>query len=360
MNVPRFLTITGCVLMAVAASGILVSRFMHPSDIRPTLYIYNWADYIDPELITQFEKENDCKIIQDTFDDNETMLAKMLAGGNGYDIVFPSSYMIPVMRKHNLLKPLDVSLLPNVEQNFDHRYDGLKHESTLKYSVPYAFGWTGLAYRSDKIDPSHVINSWDLLKHPAFNGRVSALHDIREMLGIGLRMTGCSINSTDPKEISGSLDWILKLKPYIRKLDNSMYKSALATGEFYISVGYNSDTLQILQENEGVPVKFFIPDEGSTCTWDEMVITSDKNYELAHKFINFLYDPEVAAQNAPTVASVQPNKGMWEFMSKEDKTNPLMNPSEEDLKKLELIKDLGDKIDIYNKAWDTFTSKVVK
>jgi len=324
---------------------------------KVTLHIFNWSDYIDESLIAKFEQENDCKIVQDVFDDNETMLAKLLAGASGYDIVFPSSYIIPVMVRNDLIQPLNMDLLPNVKENFDEKYLSLKHEYMMKYSVPYAFSMTGIAYRKDKVSDQEKIDSWDALKHPAFEGRVSLLHDIREMMGVGLKMTGHSVNSKDPKEIDEALNYILGLKRHARKLDNLMYKSALVNGEFFISLGYNSDVLQIMQENPAVDLKFFIPKEGSTCCWDEMVITNNAKTELAHKFINFLYDAEHAAINMPYVAAIMPNKGMWKYLDSEISKNELYYPNAETLQRLELIMDLGDKISLYNKAWDVFTTK---
>lgn len=340
---------------------VLGAALLGCSPDKPTLHVFNWSDYIDQDVICQFEEAYDCKVVVDSFDDNEAMLAKLMAGGSsGYDVIFPSSYIVPVMMRNNLIQPLNMTLLPNVAKNLDMNYQNTFTEFVGKYSVPYGFSMTGIAYRTDKIDPSQVTNSWEFLKHPAFTGRVSLLNDIRDMFAIGLKMHGYSVNSTDSLEVAGALDYILDLKRRARKLDSQLYRVGLANGEFYVCVGYSSDVRQIIQENADVPIKFFIPDEGAPCCWDEMVIAANAPQpRLAHAFINFLYDSKVAAQNVEAIDSVTPNKGMLEYMDEADRTNDLVVISQEVLQKLEPLNDLRDGISIYNKAWDVFTTKNV-
>lgn len=343
-----------CIIAAIAFAVFVFQR-----EDKAELHVYTWSDYISPEVVEQFEKENDCRVVIDTFDDNESMLAKMQAGATGYDVIFPSSYIIPVLNRNNLIRDIDPELIPNVYSNFDAKFNGALHEYSMKYSVPYAFSITGIAVRRDKL-AEEVLNepvSWELLRLPVLNKRVSVLNDIREMIGIGLKVNGYSLNSTNQDEIAKGAEYATTLKKAARRMDNVEYRIGLVDGTFIASIGYNSDIFQVKQENPEFPIEFIIPKEGSSCCWDEMCIpTSSKHQELAHRFINFIYDEEVAAKNMEYVGSIQPNSKMWEYLSDDLKADPLVNLSKDTLGKVELLKDVGEAIEIYNRHWDVVTN----
>lgn len=324
---------------------------------KEKLHIYTWADYFDPEMLVKFETENNCQLVIDTFDDNESMLAKIQAGATGYDIIMPTSYIIPTMKKLDVLETIDISMLSNVVKHFDKKYDRFLLDTSMKTSIPYAFSITGLAYRYDKISSTNIVESWNLVFDERFNGRICLLNDIREMLGAGLIMSKASVNSVNSKNLNNALKFCRKMKAQAKKLDSVQYRIGLATGEYWLAMGYNSDMLQVLDENPGICLKFFIPQEGSTCGFDEFVIIKNsKKKELAYKFINFFYDPENAAKNAEYICTCVPNKDMFEYLDDEYKTNEFMNPTKEVLNRLELIKDVGPDIKKYNDAWDKFMS----
>ena len=352
------LKLWGVLAAVLAFFGLALFVYTQQDDNKTKLYVYNWSDYMDPDVIAQFEDANDCKVIVDTFADNETMLAKLMSGASGYDVIFPSSYIIPILIKNRLIQELNTNFLDNVFSNIDHKYGSSLHDASLKYTVPYAFSITGVAYRKDKVDEKTITHSWQDLKNPAFNKRVSLFRDVREMIGIGLKSNKYSVNSTNEQEISAALDYILDLKKYAVKLDNELYRTALVSAELLACIGYGTDVGQLQIDNPDCPIEFFVPDEGSTCCWDEMAIMSDsKNVELAHKFINFLYDAKAAAANITYVCAPVPNKAMWEHVEDTYKDNPLINVPESTLSKLELIEDIGPSLELYNKAWDKFMSK---
>jgi spermidine/putrescine transport system substrate-binding protein len=336
---------------------INICLFIGCSNNKQTLYVYNWSDYIDPELIVKFETENNCKVIIDQFDDNETMLAKMLAGADGYDIIFPSTYIIETFKKNDLIQKINLCYLTNVVKNIDKKYNRLMYDNSLTWSIPYAFSMTGIAYRHDKIKCDNTnSNSWNILFDSSADGRICILNDIREIIGIGLKYNGFSANSTNDVELIKALDTAIKFKHCAKKLDNIQYKTGIASAEFYICMGYNSDILQLKDEMDSFPITFFIPKEGSTCCFDEICITKNaKNIDLAYKFIDFLYDAENAAQNSKYIYAVVPNKGIWKYLDNEYKTNPLFNIPKETLDKLEPIHDVGiDGFIKFNKIWDKF------
>lgn len=328
---------------------------------KPTLYVYSWADYIDPEVLMEFEQTYNCSVCIDTFDDNETMFAKLLAGSSGYDILIPSSYIIPDLVKNNLIQKIDLSKVQNVKNNYDEKFNVLISQRLTDdywYSVPYAFSMTGILYRKDKVDKDFkFIPSWNLLFDKSFKGRVCILNDIREIIGIGLKMNGYSVNSTNEHELAESLKYCKKLKTAASKLDSIQYKSGIVNGEFNAAIGYNSDALQVFQENDMQDIlEFFIPDEGAACCFDEMCISvSSKQNDLAYKFIDFIYRSDVAAKNAKYNCTAVPNKAMWQHIP-EDINNTQLNIPTNILKKLEQIKPVGKSLPLYNKVWDKFKS----
>ena len=172
--------------LAAAVSSVVLAG----CEKKPELHIYTWSDYIAPEVIEQFEKANGCKIVVDTFDSNETMYAKLKAGGSGYDIITPSSYFVPTMAKENLIAKLDQSKLPNVAKNFDPAFKNQVLDANFTYNVPYAVTYTGFMYAKDKMPKGVDVNSWKVLENPALKGKVTLLDDLREVIGAGLMSLG--------------------------------------------------------------------------------------------------------------------------------------------------------------------------
>jgi spermidine/putrescine transport system substrate-binding protein len=335
-----------------------LSLFIGCTDSKRKLYVYNWADYIDPDLVAEFEKQNNCTVVIDQFDDNEAMLAKMLAGADGYDLIFPSSYIINMFKKNDLIQKIDLTKIPNVMKNIDRKYDKLMFDKTLNWSVPYAFSMTGICYRKDIVKCNNSnSNSWNILTDPSTRNRVCILNDVREIIGIGLKCNGYSCNSTNDIELAKALKTALKFKYVSNKADNLQYKSGMACGEFYVCMGYNSDVLQLREEMPELPIEFFIPKEGSVCCFDEMCISkSSKNVDLALKFIDFLYVAENAAKNAIYICAAVPNKEIWKHMTDKYTKDPMINVPNDILNRLEMIKDVEHELVKYKKIWDEFKS----
>lgn len=147
---------------------------------RPVLHVYNWADYIKPSLVRQFEKEFNCRVVIDTFDSNESMFARLRAGASGYDIIFPSSYMVTIMQKHDMLQPLDHSLLPNLK-HLDPVYLAMAADKDCTYAVPYMLSNAGIAYRADALED--VEPTWAVFDRADLRGRMTMLDDYRETIG---------------------------------------------------------------------------------------------------------------------------------------------------------------------------------
>ena len=319
---------------------------------KPTLHLYTWSDYIDPELVTAFEQANNCRVKIDTFDSNETMYAKVQAGSGGYDIIFPSSHQISLLAQNGMLQPLDKSKLPNVTANFAESYKSVILNPEMTYNVPYAVTFTGIAYRKDKIGDT-PIDSWTCLDSPAFKGRISLLNDFRETIGAALKSLGYSLNSTDPEELKKACDVVLRWKKNIAKFDNEQYKTGIASGEFVLGHGYNGDIAQVMLDDPE-NIGFAFPKEGFTAACDEMVLPKTaKEVALAHTFINFLYDPDNACKNIQYICALMPNTQAIAKLPQAYRNNPAILPPPEVLSKAEVLKDLGKANALYSKIWDT-------
>ena len=318
---------------------------------KPELHIYTWSDYIAESVIARFEKENGCRVVVDTFDSNEAMFAKLKAGSTGYDVITPTSYQIPVMVKNGMLQKLDHSKLPNVKKNFDAQYGNSTLEPAFTYNVPYAVTYTGFAYRKDKVGNAPV-DSWKVFETEALKGRMSLLADMRETLGGALKSLGYSLNSTKKEEIDAAAKRVIEWKKNIAKFDNEQYKTAVASAEWFVGHGYSSDAIQIMLDDENIG--FSLPKEGFTVACDEMVIASDsKQVELAHKFINFCYDPDVAAENMNDVCSLMPVGPA--FSKVDEKLRKLVLLDGDTLKRGEVLRDFDDQPEVrkmYIEAWD--------
>lgn len=318
---------------------------------KPTLHLYTWSDYIDPEIVSAFEASHQCRVKIDTFDSNETMYAKMLAGSGRYDVIFPSSYQIKLMAQRNMLLPLDKSKLPNVAANFADSYKSVILNPEMTYNVPYAVTFTGIAYRKDKVSDPDI--SWTIIDNPAYKGRISLLNDFRETIGAALKSLGYSLNSTNPDELKKAGKVVIRWKKNIAKFDNEQYKTGIASGEFTLGHGYSGDIAQVMLEDPE-KIGFAFPKEGFTAACDEMVIPKDaREVELAHAFINFLYDPDTASKNIQYICAAMPNKAALEKLPEAYRKNPAILPSAEILSRAEVLKDLGDANALYSKTWDT-------
>lgn len=313
-----------------------------------TLHVYTWADYVSPEVVEKFEKQNNCKVVIDTFDSNETMFAKLKAGASGYDVIYPTSYMIQVMAAEGMLLDLDAAKLPNLK-HIDEGVLAKIHDRSMKTSVPYTVAYTVLAFRKDKV--KETSNSWAMFDRAELAGRMTLLDDMREGIGAALKFLGHSINSRDDKELAAAQEVLIRWKKNAAKFDNEGYKAGLDSGEFLLVHGYSGDLFQVAQENSKVEI--LIPKEGVPFGCDEMVILkSAKQRELAHTWINYLLDPEVAAENMEWMGYLCPNTEALKKVSPEFLQNPAVAIPEEIRAKSEAFQDLGPDLAKYTKVWD--------
>lgn len=319
---------------------------------KPVLHVYNWADYIKPELVAQFEKENNCKVKIDTFDSNEAMFAKIQAGAAGYDLIFPSSYMVKLMIANKLIQPLDAARLPNLK-HLDPAIRRMTADPAFHWSVPYMMCNAGIAYDATKVRDFEP--SWAMFGRADLKGRMTMLNDMRETVGAALKFLGYSLNSTNDAELAKARDVVIGWKRNLAKFENEQYKNGIANGEFLLVHGYNGDILQVMEEQTNIV--YAVPREGCSISFDEMVIPKDaQQVALAHRFINFLHTPEVAAANSESVCYLCPNADSYPLLSEEFKANPSIFIPADLLLKCESLEDLGPAQAKYTALWDAIRS----
>lgn len=312
------------------------------------LHLYAWPDYFDPGIIETFEKECNCRIVIDSFDSNESMYAKLKAGASGYDITFPSNYMFEFLYQQKMIQPLDLAQIPNFK-NFDENYRQFLLQGYENYFVPYIVTFTGLGYNKARI--KDMPSSWTIFGREDLKGRMTMLNDIREVFGAGLKTLGYSLNSVDPDQIEQALQVCKAWKKNLAKFESEQYKHGLASSEYLVSQSWAGDVSQVASENEDI--YFLIPEEGSMISCEYCVLLEGaREPELAHAFINFIYEPKIAAQNMSYTRFLQANAAAYQYLPEDLKTNPVLFPSKEAIQKSELIQNIGSDIILYNKAWD--------
>jgi len=321
----------------------------------PVLYVFNWSDYIDPELIAEFEKEYDCKVQYSTYDSNENMLTKIKSSRESFDLVFPSGDHVSIMIENDLAEKLDTTKLSNLA-NLDSLLlaKAREFDAANQYSVPYFWGITGLMYNKQQI-PSELVNqqSWNMISDKFFAGKrkITMLDDAREVVGAALITNGYDVNDTSDQALAAALKTLEAWDANITQFDSESYKNEVADGTTWLAQAYNGDALQQMSQNEDLG--FIFPQEGSSLWMDNMVILkSSKNKDLAYQFINFLLRPEVAQRNADYVQYPTPNAAAFKLLGEAEKGNTLIYPDPKYLQKCHMIRFLGDDVTRINDLFE--------
>lgn len=324
------------ILILVGANQVLLSSGQIQD--RGVVNFYNWGDYIDPDLLAAFEEETGYTVIYETFDSNEAMLTKVQQGGTNYDILGPSEYMVEVMADQGLLQPLDHSLLPNLS-TLNPRFLDLSFDRGNQYSVPYFWGTLGIVYNHEVLGEG-AIQEWEDLWSEAYRGQILMYDGAREVIGIGLHRLGYSPNETDSQRIAESAQVMSDLMPNILAIVADEMKMYFLNGEAPIGVTFSGEAFMVLDEDEAF--SYVVPSKGSNLWLDNLVIPKDsQNPEGAHALINFLMEPENAAQNAEYIGYATPSLAALDLIGPEITSDPTFYPDEETLSHLEVFRDLG-------------------
>nr|WP_031405227.1 ABC transporter substrate-binding protein [Geobacillus vulcani] len=309
-----------------------------------TVSVYNWGDYIDPALIRKFEKETGWKVVYQTFDSNEAMMAKIAQGGAMFDVAVPSDYAISKMIEENLLLPLDHGKLPNVKY-IDPRFLDLSFDPHNRYSVPYFWGTVGIVYNRGMLG-GKTITSWNDLWDPDLRNQILLVDGAREVMGMALNSLGYSLNDTNKQHLQEAKRKLDRLMPNVKAIVGDEIKLLLANEEAAVGVVWSGDAAEIISENEALD--YVVPKEGSNLWFDNMVIPKTaKNIEGAHAFINFMLDPKHAAQNAEYVGYSTPNRAALRYLPKDIANDRRFYPDLDSAGRLEVYENLGKRMLAY-------------
>lgn len=313
-----------------------------------TLNIYNWSDYLPQRIIDLFSRETGITVNYITYESNEEMYDNIKASNGDYDLVVPSTYYVSKMQKEGLLQPINKGQLANYE-NLDERLLNLKHDPQSEYSVPYLWGTTALFIDNAQLKTS-PITSWSDLWRPEFKGKLILTDDMREVFHVGLRTLGYSGNSTNPAEIEAAYNKLRKLQPNIAEYNSEEPRDAITEGRVFAGMIWNGEAH--LAKQDRFTVSYIYPTEGAVLWIDSLVIPKNaKNPSAAHKFINYLLRPSMAAIASESIGYASPNKKALKLIDPWVRGSQTVYPSDETLANAELQVDVGDALPVYEKYW---------
>ena len=290
--------LAGCLLLSV---GWSISTGVG----KKTLRVYNWGEYIDKSVISEFEKEYDCRIIYETFDSNEIMYTKYMSG-NSYDIMVPSEYMIERMIKEDLLQPIDKSLIPNFE-NINKGILGQAFDPSNNYWIPYFCGNVGILYDKTIVDEDDLKEGWNVLRNPKYRGQIYMYDSERDSFMVALKALGYSMNTTVEKEINEAYRWLIDQRTEMDPVyvgDESI--DTMISGVKAMAIMYSGDATTVMSENPNMG--YYLPEEGTNVWFDGFVISKEcKQTKLANQFINFMISNQNAYKNTVEVGYLTAN-----------------------------------------------------
>ena len=297
-------------------------------DPRPRINVFNWSEYVAPDTISNFEKESGIRVHYAVYESNEEMLAKAFGGNSGWDVVFPSNYFLQPMVENNLLVKLDHTLLKNLDQ-LEPRLRQPSWDPNLDYSVPYMWGAAGIVY-SRKLTPAPL--RWADLWDERLKGRMTMLDDPAEGIGAALKKLGLPLNSGDPKALDSARAELVRQKPIVRAYLNAEARDQLVAGDLLASQTWATTAQQAIEASKDLAFAF--PEEGYSLYSDcAAILRESDRVELAHKFIDYLLRPTVAAGIVTHSKTATANGGARALLAPEIRNNPTLYPDDATLQR---------------------------
>lgn len=314
---------------------------------KPTLYVYNWGDYIDESILGEFEKETGIKVVYDTFATNEDMYVKIKSGGSSYDVIFPSDYMLTRMREEDMLEKIDLAKIPNYK-HLEDRFMGTEYDRDNEYALPYMWGTMGIVYNTTMVD--EVVDSWDILWDPKYSKEILMLDSQRDSIGVALIKLGYKLNTLDPQELAEAGELLKEQKHLVLAYVVDEAKDKMVAGEAALALVWSGEAAYARTENDDL--EYVIPKEGTNLWFDVMAIPKGaKNKEAAFKFMDFLNRPEIAFRNADHTGYATPNLAARAMLPEEIRNDRGIYPEEEDLVNAEVFVNLGRTLKDYDRIW---------
>ncbi len=328
------------------------------SAVNGEVIVYNWGEYMDPEVLDMFEEETGIKVVYDEFETNEIMYPKIEAGASEYDVICPSDYMIQKLIDNDLLQELNFDNIPNAKANISEQYFSQSQEFDPgnKYSIPYCWGTVGILYNKTMV--SEPIDSWSILWDEQYKDNILMQDSVRDAFMVALKSLGYSMNSMNDTELQAAKDALIEQKPLVQAYVIDQVRDKMIGNEAAIGVIYSGEAIFTQRENSDL--EYVIPKEGTNVWIDSWVITKDsKNVENAEKFIDFMCRPEIALKNFEYITYSTPNEGARALIEDEDiKNSTIAFPDLSQYSELETFQYLGEDGDqLYNDLWKEVKSK---
>jgi len=311
------------------------------------LNVFNWSDYIAPELITEFEQQHGARVVYDNYASDAELETKLIAGGGGYDVVFPSDRAMAALLAKQVLADIDKALLPNLK-HLDAKFLTPPFDPRNQFSVPYFWGTLAVGIRADHVtDTPH---GFEALFDERWKGRITMLDDAENVVAAMLAHLGLPLNSTDDAHLAQVKELLIQQRPLVGSYTSDAYKEKLISDEAWVALGWSGDLRQAVDENAAVQV--VIPQNGTMIWMDSLAIPKGAQHvALAHEFINYLLDPAIAARNAEHVHFATPNRAALEKLPAELRNDGSIYPTPAVLDKCEWLQDRGAKVAKIEQLW---------
>ncbi|MCD6046618.1 MAG: potD [Gammaproteobacteria bacterium] len=331
-------------ILLFCLSFFIINAFANDEKV---VNVYNWSDYLPDEVLQQFEKETGIHVNYSTYDNNETMYAKLKANPDvGYDIVVPSTYFIDRMRREKMLQPIDKKRLVGLS-NMNPALMNKSYDPGNNYSIPYLVGSTGILY-NDLFYPIGSINAWKDLWQEKYHDRLLLLDDVREIFSMALLVLGYSPDTTNPEQIKAAYQKLQALLPNVKLFNDEAVKAIYIDEDATIGMVWSGDAFGAQQENPHL--HFVFPKEGYVLSQDSMAIPANAPHLAnAYRFINFILRPEIAAKIAAGTGYSTPNAAAMKYLPEAMRNSEIMYPNAKILARAHFQMDVGDAADDYEK-----------
>ncbi|MCL2099233.1 MAG: spermidine/putrescine ABC transporter substrate-binding protein [Oscillospiraceae bacterium] len=327
------------ILLAAVLAAALVPAFYGCTDSRESINVFNWGEYIDPDVIKTFESETGMRVNYTTYATNEELYAKLTSGGANYDVVIPSDYMLSRFISEGMLEKLNFDNIPNFSY-ITKEYQNPVYDPQNEYSVPYMWGTVVLIYNTKYVPEP---DSWDILWDEQYKGQIIMFDNSRDAFGISLLRLGYSVNTTNAAELEHAAAELSKQRELVQGYYMDEIFNKMGGEEAWIAPYYAGDALTMMEDNPDVAAVF--PKEGTNRFVDAVCIPKGaQNKEGAEKFIDFLMRPDIAAQNSEYIGYATPNGSAYELLGDEITSDPVAYPSDEILANTEMFINLPDDI----------------
>ncbi len=354
-------------LIATAAAIGAIGAAAVMAQSERVVNVYNWSDYIDPKVIEDFTRETGIKVRYDTFDSNDILETKLLAGRSGYDVVVPTGYFLERQIKAGVFQKLDRAQLPGLKHMWPEITQRLQaYDPGNQFAVNYMWGTTGIGYNVRKareiLGPTVSVRGWDVIFNPDILGKfascgVHMLDAADDVFPAALQHLGLDPNSKTPGDLEKAAALISRIRPFVRKFHSSEYLNALAGGEICLVLGFSGDIKQAqkraAEAKNGVEIGYAIPQEGTQLWFDNLAIPKDaRNVREAHEFIDFLQRPDIAARNTNFISYANGNLASQQFIAPAILNDPTIYPPPAMMQKLYTISASDQKTQrLMNRLW---------